>query len=255
MGALHNGHLSLIRASRQQCDVTVASIFVNPTQFNDAVDFEKYPVTIENDILLLEKAGCTVLFLPSVKEMYPDGLTMKHPYGLGGIEFLLEGSFRPGHFQGVCQVVNRLLDIVQPQQLFLGQKDYQQCLILTKLIELTGKQNSIQIKMCLILREPSGLAMSSRNVRLSAEGKEKATAIYQSLQFIQQNITTLPIETLIQQSRQRLTNAGFEKADYIAIVNAHTLEAAKTWDQQIPLVALIAATINGVRLIDNLKLN
>ncbi len=255
MGALHSGHLSLIQACRQQCDLTVASIFVNPTQFNDAADFEKYPVTIENDILLLEQAGCDILFLPSVKEMYPGGMHLQQPYPLGNIEKLLEGSFRPGHFQGVCQVVSRLLDIVEPQQLFLGQKDYQQCMVLTKLIELMGKANTIQIRICPVLREPSGLAMSSRNVRLDAAGKQKATAIYRALLFLQQNRTALPVETLVQQATQRLTEAGFEGIDYVAIVHASNLEAVQAVTPAMPVMGLIAATLNGVRLIDNMQLN
>jgi pantoate--beta-alanine ligase len=255
MGALHEGHLSLLKKSKHQCDISICSIFVNPTQFNDVKDFEKYPITLENDIILLEKANCDILFLPSVKEIYPEGIERKQPFELGNIENMLEGSFRPGHFQGVCQVVNRLLDIVQPQQLFLGQKDYQQCMVLSKLLELTGKIKSIQINVCPIIREPSGLAMSSRNARLSVEEKQKAIAIYQSLQLIKQNINLLPIPSLKKIVRLNLVKSGFEKIDYIAIAQAQTLEPVEEWDKRTPLIALIAASLNGVRLIDNMKIN
>ncbi|MDQ6812969.1 MAG: pantoate--beta-alanine ligase, partial [Bacteroidota bacterium] len=136
MGALHQGHISLIQQSKDTCDITVSSIFINPTQFNDPKDFEKYPVTIGNDILLLEKAACDILFLPSVSEIYPKGTAAGKAYDLGEVEFILEGKFRPGHFQGVCQVVHRLLDIVQPAKLFMGQKDYQQCLVVQRLVQL-----------------------------------------------------------------------------------------------------------------------
>lgn len=255
MGALHDGHLSLIQTSEDQCDITICSIFVNPTQFNDPEDFKKYPVTIEQDIFLLEKAKCDILFLPSVSEIYPDGIETNQPFQLGYIENILEGSFRPGHFQGVCQVVNRLLDIVEPDHLFLGQKDFQQCMVLSKLLELTGKKKYIHINICSIHREPSGLAMSSRNARLSEEDRQKATAIYQALLHIKQNIALLPAESLQKAATLSLINAGFEKIDYIAIVNLETLEPVTTWDKLTPLIALIAATLNGVRLIDNLPLN
>ena len=126
MGALHNGHISLIKHSKKQTDITVCSIFVNPVQFNNAEDFEKYPITVENDILLLQENGCDILFMPSVAEMYPDEISKQKHYDLGRLENILEGKYRPGHFQGVCLVVEKLLTIVEPNILFLGQKDFQQ---------------------------------------------------------------------------------------------------------------------------------
>src|SRR6476469_4861359 len=136
MGALHEGHLSLINTSKLKCDVTVCSIFVNPTQFNDPADFEKYPITIEKDIELLIRNGCDVLFLPSIVEMYPEGTSQTERYDLGELEDRLEGFYRPGHFQGVCRIVDKLLSAVQPDQLFMGQKDFQQCMVIKRLIEL-----------------------------------------------------------------------------------------------------------------------
>src|SRR6478609_10764771 len=186
MGALHAGHLGLLEASKQQSGITVCSIFVNPTQFNDPQDFAKYPVTLEKDLLLLEKAGCDVVFLPSVAEMYPGGLAPDKHFELGYLETILEGKYRPGHFQGVCQVVNRLLEIVRPTTLFLGQKDYQQCMVIKKLIELAGFDTTLNIVPT--IRENSGLALSSRNLRLSKKDKETAAVIYRSLQFLRQNI-------------------------------------------------------------------
>lgn len=249
MGALHSGHISLITAAKQTCDIVVSSVFVNPTQFNDPKDFEKYPVTIDQDVNKLEAAACDVLFLPSVIEMYPNGLRSYKHYDLGYLETILDGAYRPGHFQGVCQVVERLLEIVQPNRLFLGQKDYQQCLVLSKLIELM-KINT-QITIVPTQRETDGLAMSSRNLRLSPSAREKAPVIYQTLQWIKASIKAGDISLLKQQATDKLVNAGF-KADYVELADASTLQLINKWDGQSKLVALTAAFIDDVRLIDNL---
>lgn len=255
MGALHAGHISLIKLCKKQVTNTVCSIFVNPTQFNDPKDFEKYPITIEQDILQLEQAGCDVLFLPSVQEMYPNGTQLAKPYSLGFIETILEGSSRPGHFQGVCMVVHRLLDIVQPNMLFLGQKDYQQCMVINKLIEILDLQQKIKLMIGSTLREDSGLAMSSRNIRLSNAQKQQATAIYQSLQYIKETLSHTSIEQIENTVKSNLLESGFEKVDYVSICNAKTLEPISVFNAEIKLVALIAAFIGGVRLIDNVPLN
>ncbi len=252
MGALHQGHLSLIEMSKISTKTTVCSIFVNPTQFNDTKDFEKYPITIENDILLLEKAGCDVLFLPSAEEIYPNGTALTTVYDLGYLETILESKFRQNHFQGVCQVVHRLLEIVQPDELFLGQKDYQQCQVIKKMMQLVGIQTELKIGNT--LRETSGLAMSSRNMRLSEADKQQATAIYQSLKFIQENINTISIIDLKQQVITALLNSGFEKVDYVEICDAITLQPITSKEKSTQKVALIAAFLNGIRLIDNLIL-
>ena len=254
MGALHPGHISLIESSRINNDITISSIFVNPTQFNDPKDFEKYPVTIENDILQLEQAGCDVLFIPSVDEIYPNGTTPKQHYDLGKMETLLEGKFRPGHYQGVCQVVHRLLEIVQPDNLYLGQKDYQQCMVIARLVELMGKKGAIHIKICPTLREADGLAMSSRNMRFSPAERRKAVLIFQSLSFIKNNLVSGETETIKNKAIAMLTREGF-RVDYIEIADAKTLEPVSNWDGKKKLVALAAAFLNEVRLIDNLLLN
>lgn len=251
MGALHQGHISLLEKSKQLSSITVSSIFVNPTQFNNASDFEKYPITIEKDIDMLEAAGCDMLFLPSVIEMYPYGTAKLPNYNLGFLETVLEGKFRPGHFQGVCQVVDRLLNIIQPDLLFLGQKDYQQCMVIGKMKELV-KINT-QIIICPTLREPNGLAMSSRNLRLTSDEKKKASKIYETLCFIKKEIKPGYLQDLKERARQYLTEEGFE-VDYIEIANSTTLESQESWDGKMQLVVLAAAFINEVRLIDNITL-
>ncbi|BAV05219.1 pantothenate synthetase [Filimonas lacunae] len=250
MGALHQGHLSLIAQSKRENDITVCSIFVNPTQFNDPKDFEKYPITTAQDIQLSEQAGLDILFMPTVDEMYPNGQQLATPYPLGRIETLLEGAFRPGHFQGVCQVVHHLLNIVQPDAIVMGQKDYQQCMVISKLLEITGLPT--QLKLGATLRETDGLAMSSRNVRLSPEARQKATAIYKSLTEISQHITKKDIITLEEEATSFLLKNGFDKVDYISIADAVTLEPVTKPVKDQQLVVLVAAFIDNVRLIDNL---
>ncbi|MBS1511741.1 MAG: pantoate--beta-alanine ligase [Bacteroidetes bacterium] len=251
MGALHNGHLELIRRSKANSGLTVCSIFVNPTQFNDPKDFEKYPITIENDIDLLEQQGCDVLFLPDVAAIYPQGMQHLPHYELGFLETILEGKYRPGHFQGVCQVVHRLLNAVQPDHLYMGQKDYQQCMVIKKLIEL----EKLPVAMIVVptVRETDGLAMSSRNMRLSAAERKKAVQISATLQFIKREIKPGELETLRQRCQHYLTAEGF-RPDYVAIADADTLHAVDDWDGKQQLVALIAAYLNEVRLIDNMLL-
>jgi pantoate--beta-alanine ligase len=251
LGALHAGHISLITISKKTAGVTVCSIFVNPTQFNDPRDFQKYPVTLEKDIALLEQSGTDVLFLPEVEEVYPDGTSGLEHYDLGRIETLLEGKYRPGHFQGVCQVMRRLLDLVRPDDLFMGQKDYQQCMVIQRLLELRGMPT--RLHRCPILREPDGLAMSSRNMRLTPEQRQKATAIYKALLAIRSGWQMIhPQKTeLIATAIKILEQAGF-RVEYIEIADHKTLEPT---DGGPGAVALIAAFLGEVRLIDNMMLS
>jgi pantoate--beta-alanine ligase len=252
MGALHAGHLSLVKACRESCQLVIASIFVNPTQFNDPKDFARYPITIDKDIAALEQSGCDILFLPDVNEIYPEGTARLPYYDLGYIETVWEGEYRPGHFQGVCQVMDRLLGIVMPQKLFMGRKDYQQCMVIRRLIELKGWQ--INMRMVDTAREPSGLAMSSRNTRLSAPALEKASIIYRAMQQLRSNIRPGETTTISKIAIAMVMNAGFEKLDYLALADANTLEPVTHWDGERPLVALAAAFIDGVRLIDNMPI-
>jgi len=250
MGALHSGHISLINTCKEKNDITVCSIFINPTQFNNKEDLKKYPVTIEHDIDLLEKAGCDVLFLPEVIEIYPARESKVH-YDIGQLENIMEGKYRPGHFQGVCQVVDKLLQIIKPTTLYLGQKDYQQCLVLEKLVELKHIQTKVEI--CPTERETSGLAMSSRNMRLTATEKQQASKIYETLTFIKEDIKAGSLHDIKKKASDYLTSAGF-KVDYVELADTKTLITEKTWDGKKPLIALIAAYLNEIRLIDNLMI-
>jgi len=251
MGALHQGHISLIDASLQVSGITVCSIFVNPTQFNDMKDFQKYPSTIEKDIYFLEKKRTDILFLPPVEEIYQNGTRELEQYELGYLETILEGKYRPGHFQGVCQVMKRLIDIAEPDHLFMGQKDYQQCMVVKKLIDLMGQSTIFHV--CPTTREADGLAMSSRNMRLNEEERKHSTGIYHSLSYIKRNIHPGNLDDVIACAKNILLENNF-KIDYVEIADAGTLQLTHENSTRYPLVALIAAFQNEVRLIDNMLL-
>ncbi len=250
MGALHPGHLNLVRISGQKCDITVCSIFVNPTQFNDPGDFTKYPQRIEKDIFLLEKSTADVLFIPSVKEVYPDGLDKLENYDLGALEQLMEGKFRPGHFQGVCQVMNRLLRMVRPAMVFMGSKDYQQCLVVSKMLE--SLDFKVILERCPTVRETDGLAMSSRNLRLTAGQRATAPFIYQLLINAAIAITPGNNGPVLAAAIRKLSLQF--KPDYVELADARTLEPVQVWDGITPLVLLVAAYLGDVRLIDNVQI-
>ena len=249
MGALHQGHISLINLSKNENDGTICSIFVNPAQFNNPEDFEKYPITIDHDIELLEAAGCDVLFLPSLEEIYPANFNNKR-YELGKLDTILEGKHRPGHFQGVCMVVDRLLAIVSCDILYLGQKDYQQCLVLKKMIELENLD--LKITIAATVREKNGLAMSSRNSRLSDQEKKQALCIYQSLESLKKNILPGDLTELKEKAINMISDAGFV-IDYLAITDIN-LNPIHNWDGQTQLIVLAAASTEQVRLIDNMMI-
>lgn len=221
---------------------------MNPTQFNDPADFEKYPVTPNGDRALLEAAGADVLFLPSVSEMYPDGIAGLEHYELGFLETILEGKYRPGHFQGVCQVMSRLLRMVEPHRLFMGLKDYQQCMVVQRLLELMHSNTALV--PCATVREADGLAMSSRNRRLGAAARQKAGAIYRVLEYTREHLLPGDVSALQQEAIALLEREGF-MVDYVAIAHASTLQTVTAWNGKDPLVALAAAFLDGVRLIDN----
>lgn len=250
MGALHAGHISLINKSTAENDFTVCSIFINPTQFNNAVDLQKYPVTIEKDIDLLEKAGCSLLFLPELTEMYPAGEQVTR-YNLESLETILEGKYRPGHFQGVCRIVDKLLAAVTPDNLYLGRKDYQQCLVINKMIE--EREHKVAVHICDTVREDDGLAMSSRNLRLTATERSKSVKIIAALRMIKENIQPGNLSELKNEARIFLEKNGFS-VDYAEIADAETLELQDERMGNKKMVALVAAYLNDVRLIDNLIL-
>lgn len=249
MGALHAGHMSLIKASKADAGLTVCSIFINPTQFNDPGDFQRYPVTIEKDIEMLEAGGADVLFLPPVAELYPGGTGGLERYDLGNLENLLEGKYRPGHFQGVCQVMFRLLSLVRPDDLYMGQKDYQQCMVIRRLLEIM--RLPARLHPCPIIREQDGLAMSSRNLRLSPGQRSNATAIYRALLDLKEKWAVRG-KAAIESAEAILTGADF-RVDYVSVADKDSLEPLAPGAAR-PAVALVAAFQGEVRLIDNMLL-
>ncbi len=252
MGALHIGHISLINKAKKENDIVVCSIFLNPTQFNDKNDFEKYPISTPADIDLLIKANCDILFLPSVEEIYPDGEAGIKSYDFGYLDTILEGAGRPGHFKGVGQVVGRLLDIVQPDSLYLGQKDYQQCMVIKQLLVLL-KINNIKVHICTTYREDDGLAMSSRNRRLTESQRSVAGVIYQCLVSIKTKQNTDSFATVKMQCEELLTEKGL-LPEYIQLADAETLRILNDFEPATNMIVFIAAKIGAIRLIDNMLL-
>ncbi len=252
MGALHAGHISLVEKARHDGMFTVCSIFLNPTQFNNKSDFEKYPVSVEGDIELLLKAGCDVLFLPPVSEIYPDGVDHTETFDFGYLDAILEGARRPGHFKGVGQVVARLLDIVRPDFLYLGQKDYQQCMVINKLVAIRGMKD-VTVKVCPTVREADGLAMSSRNRRLTESQRAIAGTIYQCLVSIESKQATTPFAIVRKECEDILVAKGFVP-EYVALADARDLILLENFETGRPMVALIAAWTGEIRLIDNVVL-
>lgn len=250
LGALHDGHMSLIHQSITKCDVTICSIFVNPTQFDDKTDLEKYPRTVEEDRQKLIENGCDVLFLPTVSDVYPDGSELTEEYDIGYLENILEGATRPGHYQGVAQVVHRLLDIVMPDILFLGQKDFQQVLVLKRMIK--KQELPTRVKMCDIVREDDGLAMSSRNRRLSKEERDVANELYKTLKSCVENADDIPLKKLQQWAVANLNANELIKVDYISFRNATNLKEIESWDDAKRIVVLGAIFLGPIRLIDNM---
>jgi pantoate--beta-alanine ligase len=247
MGALHDGHLGLIERASLENDIVVVSIFVNPTQFNNQEDLVNYPRTLDKDLTLLEKKITNYLvFSPDASEIYPANDDFQ-PIDLGHLNNILEGKFRPGHFQGVVHVVHNLFKIVQPQKAYFGQKDFQQLAIIRFMNKKFGF--SIEIVACETLREPSGLAMSSRNMRLSEEEKVDALIIWETMSFIRDNKMNFGPSELKERAIQ-FFDKGTLKLEYLEIVQAHNLLEATDWQEST--VCCIAAYCGNVRLIDNL---
>jgi pantoate--beta-alanine ligase len=248
MGALHEGHISLVKMARERNDVVVVSIFVNPIQFNNPEDLDKYPRTFEEDALLLKEAGVDYIFYPEVKEMYPE--EVKETYDFGSLAEVLEGAFRPGHFNGVGVVVKRLFDIVEPNQAYFGKKDFQQLAIIRKLVEI--ENIPVEIIAGETKREHDGLAMSSRNVRLTRLERTKAPQIFANLQYTKVNQTEKSPKELEEAAIQNLSS-NFN-VEYFKICDGNSLQGITSWEETNYPVALVAANIGTVRLIDNLEL-
>ena len=252
MGALHAGHHSLINLSKAQNDITVCSIFVNPTQFNNADDLTKYPRTVETDCAGLEEIGCDIVFLPTTEEIYPGGEdNFAIDIDLEGLDTRMEGEHRPGHFVGVVQVVKRLLDIVPASRLYMGQKDYQQFTIIRHMIKVLEMETELVV--CPIVREGDGLAMSSRNARLTARHRQKASIIHKTLSTAKQSIHTDTIGSITAEAMSSMDIPGFEP-EYFTIINGHTLETIESITGVNEVVACTAVWAGEVRLIDNMRL-
>jgi len=246
LGALHQGHISLIKQAQQNSTEVVCSIFVNPTQFNDPKDLEKYPRPIAADIRMLEQVGCDILFNPPVNEIYDDN--EKWHLNIGDLDHLLEGKFRPGHYQGVTQVVYKLFSIVKPDVAFFGQKDYQQFLVISKMVELLNMP--VKLVMCPIERENDGLAMSSRNIHLTPDDRQHALILSKALSWVKNNFDAGNIPAIKQQAGLMISNEPGIEPEYFEIVDGQTLHTATANTKTI--VALVAAWAGKTRLIDNM---
>ncbi len=250
MGALHPGHVSLIKVAQDIADFVVCSVFVNPTQFTDPKDLEKYPRPVEHDIKMLEEAGCDLVFMPSVKEMYPQ--EEQWHIDLGAAEFVLEGAYRKGHYQGVTQIVKKLFDAVRPHKALFGQKDYQQVLMIQNMVNYFNLP--IEIVTCPIIREQDGLAMSSRNIHLSESDRVHALVLNQALEYVKAHFEDESIQSLEEHASALIAATPGVELDYFSIVDGTTLQ--KQDDKKAKnLVALVAAKVGHTRLIDNMLLS
>lgn len=249
MGALHQGHISLISASASDNDYTICSIFVNPIQFNNAKDLEKYPRMPDEDMELLSANGCDLLFMPDINEMYPEPVDKEYEFGdLGKV---MEGAHRPGHFNGVAIVVNRLFEIVKPHRAYFGLKDYQQLLIIREMAAQEG--HNIEIIGCPIVRESDGLAMSSRNMRLTVEQRKNAPQIYKSLEYAAENYQGHSVISLKKSVEEMLGSIPGTSLEYIEFADAETLMPITTWSDASHCVVCVAIYFGEIRLIDNIR--
>ncbi|MDB4162073.1 pantoate--beta-alanine ligase [Bacteroidia bacterium] len=251
MGALHTGHASLIKASVKENDITVCSIFVNPTQFGEAADLETYPKPIENDIELLIDNGCDILFLPDYKEIYPDTYQQQE-FAIDGLDHKIEGASRPGHFQGVCNVLHRFFILVCPSGAYFGQKDFQQTVVAKKLVAITN--SPVEIRVIPIYREPHGLAMSSRNIRLSTKGRQNAAFIYRAISQAKEDVNEMELHEAIAKATQFINAQKGAHIDYLLAVDTTTLDEAQTLESANEIALLTVVEYEGVRLLDNIYL-
>ena len=251
MGALHEGHATLVRQCVAENDHCVVSIFVNPTQFNNKEDLEHYPRTPEEDHRLLERLGAAIIFAPSEGEIYPE--PDKRVFDFGMLDKVMEGQFRPGHFNGVAQVVSKLFSFVHPDKAYFGEKDFQQLAIVRAMVRQLGLP--VQIVGVPIVREPDGLAMSSRNQRLSEEQKKNAAEIYRVLQESTRMRDLFTPKQLTDFVIGEINNVPGLNVEYYEIVDGNTLQLISSWEGHVPSVGCIAVFCGGVRLIDNIRYN
>ncbi|MBO7160386.1 MAG: pantoate--beta-alanine ligase [Paludibacteraceae bacterium] len=248
MGALHDGHISLITRCVAENDLCVASVFVNPTQFNDKADLERYPRTPEADCAMLQAAGCDVVFMPTVQEMYPEEDTRQ--FNFGSLETVMEGKYRPGHFNGVAQIVSKLFDAVQPHKAYFGEKDFQQVAIIRAMVEQLNYP--IQIIACPIIREESGLARSSRNTLLTDEQRKKAALIAQVLTKSTTFVHSKSVSATIDWVEEQFKDDAEFRMDYYEIVDGNSLQPVQNWEDSEFIVGCIAVYCGKIRLIDNI---
>ena len=249
MGALHAGHASLVKRSVNENEVTVVSVFVNPTQFNDKNDLVKYPRTLDADCKLLEACGATYAFAPSVEEMYPEPDTRQFSYA--PLDTVMEGAFRPGHFNGVCQIVSKLFEAVKPHRAYFGEKDFQQLAIIREMVR--QMQFDLEIVGCPIVREEDGLALSSRNARLSAEERENALKISQTLFKSRTFAATHTVSETLKFVEDAIAAVPGLRLEYFEVVDGNTLQKVDNWNQTSYVVGCITVFCGDVRLIDNIK--
>lgn len=253
MGALHAGHITLIDKALKENDRVCCSIFVNPTQFNNPGDLKNYPRTLENDLELLKAAGCSMVFTPEVKEMYPEGEDQsRYEVDFGDLATVMEGEFRPGHFRGVGLIVGKLFDFVAPDRAYFGEKDYQQLLVVRRLAELM--KLDLEVVGCAIAREPNGLAMSSRNKRLDATTLDKASLIHQSLLGAKEMLPHSSVSATEQWVTEQFAQQDDFDLEYFIISNSNTLQAPDSDNPKSGLIGCISAFAGPVRLIDNMIL-
>lgn len=248
MGALHAGHMSLVSRARKENDIVAVSVFVNPTQFNNKEDLRTYPRTEEQDCALLEAAGCDVVFVPSVEEIYPEEDT--RVFDLGSVAEVMEGKFRPGHFNGVAQIVSKLFSFVEPDKAYFGEKDFQQIAVIRRMVELEGFK--LEIVSCPIKREDDGLALSSRNVRLSEEQRKIAPNIYRVLKESCNFASNHTVAETVAMVTEELNKLPQLEVEYYEIVNGLTMQPVENWNDAPYVVGCITVYCGDVRLIDNI---
>ncbi len=252
MGALHDGHLSLIRRSKKENEITVCSIFVNPIQFNSEGDLTGYPRMIEQDSKLLIEEGVDILFAPEVDEMYPPGEEPQLDLDFGRLDKVMEGKYRPNHFKGVAIVVKKLFDIINPTRAYFGNKDFQQLTIIQHMVDKL--KLPVEIVPCETIREPDGLAMSSRNLRLTIGEREMASLIYDVLMFTKANAGSIPVKKLQIISQKRLAANPEFRVDYFEIADKQTLLPVASWEAPENIIACTAVYLGDIRMIDNMEL-
>ena len=250
MGALHEGHRSLVERARQECEVVVVSVFVNPTQFNDKEDLRRYPRTPEADMAILEAAGADYVFMPTVEEVYPEPDTRIFDFGL--IDKVMEGATRPGHFNGVAQVVSRLFDMVNPAKAYFGEKDFQQIAVIKAMVEQL--KLDVEIIECPIIRDTDGLALSSRNTLLTPEHRAAAPHIYQTLKQCAAKSAELTPAQLTEWVIKEVEQNPLLKVIYFQAVDALTMQQVSDWEQSNRIQGCIAVQAAQIRLIDNVKI-